>query len=568
MAIALLVTACKGDAKKKAEDATPSSTPSTTPQGNWYVNAAIGSDTNSGTSAAPFKTITRALGVATTGQVVQVAPGTYSSALGEVFPLAVPAGVTLRGDETSKGAGATPTTINGTALIPGEVNPFEAALTAGAGATVAGLRFLGATPAGGDFGFLAYLHNSGVTLRNSTFTGAQKTAIYVDASSNHVISGNDVNGNSNGAGLAFVTSGSGSKIENNLFFNNAYGVEFDVLGGDLGGGATGSVGGNQMYCNAFNDFFADVSSATIYAANNVWDHNPPSGNDIYNGLGATIVTTGATVASGFCPTPAVNWFVDATNGSDSNNGSSGAPFKTITHALGVATTGEIVNVAPGTYDAALGEVFPLAVPSGVTLHGDETLKGGGTTPYIIEATGFPISGLDAALTAGTGATIAGLKFVGANPGNSSSGVLVYLAIDGVTLRNNTLTGANVSAIEVDGSSNHVIAGNIANNNVRGLVFVNSGTGSKVENNVFTANAFGVEFDFLGGDLGGGPTGSVGGNQIYCNTNTDVWTALGAGTIYAANNIWDHDPPSGNDIFNNSSIPFITTGSTVASGNCP
>jgi len=38
-----------------------------------------------------------------------------------------------------------------------------------------------------------------------------------------------------------------------------------------------------------------------------------------------------------------------------------------------------VAVAPGAYDTANGEVFPLVVPSGVTLLGDEDNRGQGTT---------------------------------------------------------------------------------------------------------------------------------------------------------------------------------------------
>src|SRR5205807_3244735 len=67
-----------------------------------YVSAPAGLDTNPGTQSLPFKTITHAMSVATTsGSTVHVAPGTYTS--GETFPITVPAGVLLIGDETNKG---------------------------------------------------------------------------------------------------------------------------------------------------------------------------------------------------------------------------------------------------------------------------------------------------------------------------------------------------------------------------------------------------------------------------------------------------------------------------------
>ena len=55
----------------------------------YYVDVAHGSDTNSGTSpAAAWKTLTHALGTALDlGDFIHVAPGDYSPATGEVFPL-------------------------------------------------------------------------------------------------------------------------------------------------------------------------------------------------------------------------------------------------------------------------------------------------------------------------------------------------------------------------------------------------------------------------------------------------------------------------------------------------
>ena len=68
-----------------------------------------------------------------------------------------------------------------------------------------------------------------------------------------------------------------------------------------------------------------------------------------------------------------NTYYVATSGSNSNTlGSGGAngkhpdtPFLTVAKALSVATSGDTVNIAAGTYQ----EVFPLTVPDGVTLRG-------------------------------------------------------------------------------------------------------------------------------------------------------------------------------------------------------
>jgi hypothetical protein len=54
----------------------------------WWVDAVGGSDSNTGTdTVAPFKTITRALSVASAFDVVKIKPGLYNTANGETFPL-------------------------------------------------------------------------------------------------------------------------------------------------------------------------------------------------------------------------------------------------------------------------------------------------------------------------------------------------------------------------------------------------------------------------------------------------------------------------------------------------
>src|SRR5262245_31038310 len=82
-------------------------------QTDYYVNALLGLDTYAGTSGQPFKTITHALAVATSGKTVHVAPGVYDVGNGETFPLVVPAGALLVGDEPNKGDAPSPTFIRG-----------------------------------------------------------------------------------------------------------------------------------------------------------------------------------------------------------------------------------------------------------------------------------------------------------------------------------------------------------------------------------------------------------------------------------------------------------------------
>ncbi|MDM9381366.1 S-layer homology domain-containing protein [Chlorogloeopsis sp. ULAP01] len=70
-----------------------------------YVNPVTGNDKNAGTRLLPYKTLTRALKLSRTAIIIQLAPGTYSSANGELFPLIVPGGVMVVGNEATKGQG-------------------------------------------------------------------------------------------------------------------------------------------------------------------------------------------------------------------------------------------------------------------------------------------------------------------------------------------------------------------------------------------------------------------------------------------------------------------------------
>jgi parallel beta-helix repeat protein len=70
-----------------------------------YVNPVTGNDTNAGSRLSPFKSLTRALKAVKTPVMIQLTPGTYSTANGEAFPLIILAGVAVVGNEANKGAG-------------------------------------------------------------------------------------------------------------------------------------------------------------------------------------------------------------------------------------------------------------------------------------------------------------------------------------------------------------------------------------------------------------------------------------------------------------------------------
>jgi parallel beta-helix repeat protein len=71
----------------------------------YYVHPTSGNDSNPGTAAAPFKTLTYALSQAAAGSTLYLSPGTYSASSGERFPIVIPAKIVVSGNEAKKGQG-------------------------------------------------------------------------------------------------------------------------------------------------------------------------------------------------------------------------------------------------------------------------------------------------------------------------------------------------------------------------------------------------------------------------------------------------------------------------------
>ncbi|MCK4537600.1 MAG: DUF1565 domain-containing protein [Candidatus Krumholzibacteria bacterium] len=133
---------------------------------HYYADASSGLDTNPGTSEEPFKTITHAVSIAGTDNIIGVLPGTYDAALGETFPIRPKQGQSLIGDIPNKGLGAVTTTIYGS----GDASPIDSYLSAIVGADqamVAGFD-IGAPYTIRTFGI--YLADVVMTIKDNSFT--------------------------------------------------------------------------------------------------------------------------------------------------------------------------------------------------------------------------------------------------------------------------------------------------------------------------------------------------------------------------------------------------------------
>jgi hypothetical protein len=224
------------------------------------------------------------------------------------------------------------------------------------------------------------------------------------------------------------------------------------------------------------------------------------------------------------------YFVNVGSGNDANAGTSGSPFKTITHALGLAVSGDQVLVSAGTYSAATGETFPLVLPSGVSLTG--------ITPAmtIIDATNpshdtraIEISGSSAS-TRLSGFTIENAYFKETSIGSNANGGAILLSGD-ATITQNVITNNTVEGYP------GVPPGASGGQAYGGAIYISSGI-PHITNNIFSFNvarggpgATTTDAGLNPGNGGGGTGGAVnnfGGAFIVNNTFVGNSAAGGAG----------------------------------------
>jgi len=197
--------------------------------------------------------------------------------------------------------------------------------------------------------------------------------------------------------------------------------------------------------------------------------------------------------------PHADYYVDASSGSDANPGTPGAPFRTITYAVAAAGPNKTIFVAPGTYDAVLGETFPIRLQQGQSLIGDVSNRGEGTPATIIYGSGDadPTPGYDdvAALVGADGSSIAGFS-IGAPYTVYTYGV--YIVDAAVSLSDNTFTSAITNlygGVWARGNGASVITGNYFLTSSYGVYSSGCTGGMVVQSNLF--QSMGIPIDMSG-----------------------------------------------------------------------
>jgi parallel beta-helix repeat protein len=227
-----------------------------------YVNANTGSDGAIGTSqAAPYRTISHALRQARPGDTVQLAAGTYNASTGEQFPLVIPSGVTLRGDEASEGK-SVQIVGGGNYLSRTFAGQNVTIAIANPNAIVSGITVTNPNTRGTGL----WIEGADPTIRFSVFRGSHRDGVFVTGTSNPTIH-NCVFVDNGGNGMA-ITRSSGGEIRDSWFQSTGFGLA-------IGGAATPLLLNNHIVNNNDGIVISDSASPTLRG--NIIENNSRDG---------------------------------------------------------------------------------------------------------------------------------------------------------------------------------------------------------------------------------------------------------------------------------------------------
>ncbi|MEH2079717.1 MAG: DUF1565 domain-containing protein [Nostoc sp.] len=226
-----------------------------------YVNPATGADRAGAgtTSAAPYKSISFALSQVQAGAVIQLAPGTYNQESGETFPLLLKPGVTLRGDEASKGQAILIT--GGGFYTSRTFARQDITILAEQDSTITGVSVTNPNSRGTG----VWVESTNPIIKNSTFTNSVREGVFVTGTGNPKIESNlFVQNKGNGISIAKTAQG---EIRGNIFQDTGFGLA-------IGGTSTPLVVENQIIENQDGLFISESAKPVLrknYIQNNKRD---------------------------------------------------------------------------------------------------------------------------------------------------------------------------------------------------------------------------------------------------------------------------------------------------------
>jgi parallel beta-helix repeat protein len=178
------------------------------------------------------------------------------------------------------------------------------------------------------------------------------------------------------------------------------------------------------------------------------------------------------------------FYVNPSTGNDGNPGDATQPFQTITHALGQASAGTLVQLAVGQYTA---ETFPLTVPPGVKLVGNEGNKGkdilitGGGTVGTTDGNQSLTIRLDPEAEV-RGVTVS-------NPELRGTGI--WIESGSPTVANSTLKGCKREGIRMMGTAKPILDNNLLTENASYGIWALKNAKGEIRNNTLRNNGTGI-----------------------------------------------------------------------------
>ncbi len=245
-----------------------------------YVNPALGQDspTSGKAEASPLKTISYALQQAQPGTLIQLSSGSYTTSSGEVFPLIMKPGVTLRGDEATKGQ--TTTIVGGGQVNTPSLGRQNVTIFAVQDSSIRGVTVTNPLSRGTGI----WVESTNPTIANSTFSNSEREGIMVTGTANPLIEGSlFIKNQGNGISVARAAKG---VIRNNVMQDTGFGLA-------IGGTSTPLVEGNQVISNQ-DGFYINEKAQPILRGNSInnnlrdgivvtMDGKPDLGTDQQNG---------------------------------------------------------------------------------------------------------------------------------------------------------------------------------------------------------------------------------------------------------------------------------------------
>ncbi len=181
-------------------------------------------------------------------------------------------------------------------------------------------------------------------------------------------------------------------------------------------------------------------------------------------------------------------FVNPNTGNNAGDGSQQAPFKTLTHALSVAPTNSIISLAPGLYNSANGETFPLLLKSGVTVQGEPSDRG---QNVIIQGSGQYLSRTFARQQITIlGTDRAGLRGVTVSNPNSQ-GYGLWIESSSPIVSDSTFTQSGHDGVSIVGNSAPILKNNYFYQNGANGITIYGTSRPEIRDSIFEKTGFGI-----------------------------------------------------------------------------